>query len=59
MHTDRVFRLSSLGGGGWGMDLPGGGGGMQTPPIVDRMTNACENITSPHTTYAVGKKWDM
>ena len=40
-----------------GVSVSGGGSalGKADPPIVDRMTDACENITFPHTTYAVGK----
>ena len=50
MHTAPVNRI--LGGGEC---LSGGRGldGQTPPPPVDRMTHACENITFPHTTYAV------
>ena len=35
-------------------DPPGQTPPLPLPPIVDRMTDACENIIFPHTTYAVG-----
>ena len=39
-----------VGGGG----VSGGGGGGIHHPIVDGVTDACDNINFPHTTYAVG-----
>ena len=54
MRTDRALPVFPYWGATifWKMGDP-----QDTPfPIVDRMTDACENITFPNTTYAVGNK---
>ena len=45
------------GGHGWGACVAGGhGGGCMAcmPPPVDRITDACKNITFPQTSFAGG-----
>ena len=54
MRTDRLLTVSSDRGGG-GVHPGGVHPGYTLSPPVNRMTDACENITFTHTPHAVGK----
>ena len=45
MHSSRMGTVRCSGRPGGGGDLPAGGSACQTPPLVDRMTDTCKNIT--------------